>query len=230
MTQLMLAVLFFVGIHVFIAASPMRQQIIKGIGEKAYFGLFGVSALLGLVWMVWAYRHAPYQELWGQVYRFRGLALVGVLLAIFFAVLGLISTSPVAMRRRPSSAELDGARGIYRITRYPLLTGVAIWATVHLLFNGDLASLIFFGGFVALAIGEVRGIERRQREIHGEAWGRFSAQTSVLPLLAILRGRNHLTLAEIGFWRLLAALLVYVGVLHGHEHLFGVSPLAGTYW
>lgn len=134
------------------------------------------------------------------------------------------------MRRQPSSAELEGARGIYRITRYPLLTGVAIWAVVHLLFNGDLASLIFFGGFLALAIGEVRGIERRQREIHGEAWGRFAAQTSILPLLAILRGRNHLALAEIGIWRLLAVILVYGGILHGHAHMFGVSPLAGMYW
>lgn len=230
MLQLILAVAFFVGIHVFVSATPLRQTITARIGDKVYVILFGLSAFAGLVWMVWAYRHAPYHELWGQVYHFRIIALVGMLFALFFAVLALISPAPAAMRRRNAVSDFESARGVFRITRYPLLIGVALWAFVHLLFNGDLASTIFFGGFLLLAVGEIRGIESRQREMHLEAWPRFVAETSIVPLLAVMQGRNRVSFREIGIWRMLVIVLIYAGLLHGHPHLFGVSPLAGSIW
>jgi uncharacterized membrane protein len=37
------------------------------------------------------------------------------------------------------------ARGIQRVTRHPFLWGVAVWAFVHLIANGDVASLMLFG-------------------------------------------------------------------------------------
>ncbi len=39
--------------------------------------------------------------------------------------------------------------------RHPQLTAVMIWATAHLLANGDLASFILFGGMLAWAMGSV---------------------------------------------------------------------------
>lgn len=39
----------------------------------------------------------------------------------------------------------DIARGIVRITRHPFLWGVALWALVHFIVNGDLASVILSG-------------------------------------------------------------------------------------
>ena len=40
--------------------------------------------------------------------------------------------------------------------RHPMLTGVIIWALAHLLVNGDLASIVLFGGlglWAAVSIG-----------------------------------------------------------------------------
>jgi uncharacterized membrane protein len=39
--------------------------------------------------------------------------------------------------------------------RHPQLTSVKIWAVAHLLVNGDLASIILFGGMLAWAVLEV---------------------------------------------------------------------------
>ena len=39
--------------------------------------------------------------------------------------------------------------------RHPQLTAVKIWALAHLLVNGDLTSIILFGGLFAWAVGEV---------------------------------------------------------------------------
>ena len=39
-----------------------------------------------------------------------------------------------------------------RIVVHPQLIGVALWAVGHLLVNGDLASVILFGGFLLFAL------------------------------------------------------------------------------
>jgi hypothetical protein len=46
--------------------------------------------------------------------------------------------------------------------RHPQLTGFKIWATAHLLVNGDLASVILFGGLLAWAVVTVIVINRAQ--------------------------------------------------------------------
>jgi uncharacterized membrane protein len=40
-------------------------------------------------------------------------------------------------------------------TRHPQLLGFKIWAFAHLLVNGDLASILLFGGLLAWAVGEI---------------------------------------------------------------------------
>jgi hypothetical protein len=44
---------------------------------------------------------------------------------------------------------------ITRVIRHPQLTAVKTWAVAHLLVNGDLASVILFGGLLAWAVVEV---------------------------------------------------------------------------
>jgi hypothetical protein len=39
--------------------------------------------------------------------------------------------------------------------RHPMLTGVAVWALAHLLVNGDLASVVLFGGLGLWAVAEM---------------------------------------------------------------------------
>ncbi|MEL6482604.1 MAG: NnrU family protein, partial [Pseudomonadota bacterium] len=45
--------------------------------------------------------------------------------------------------------------------RHPQLTGVKIWAVAHLLVNGDLASVILFGGLLAWAVVALIMINKR---------------------------------------------------------------------
>ena len=46
---------------------------------------------------------------------------------------------------------------IRRVTRHPMMIGTLLWASVHLLANGDLASTILFGGFAAWSILAIVG-------------------------------------------------------------------------
>lgn len=227
MGSIITAALFFVGIHIFVAGTELRWKIAGRIGEEAFQAIFSVLSLAGIVWLSRSYRQAEYVELWGQVRGFRWLALVAMFLAFFFVVLAFASPNPTAVRGGAMLQEQEPARGIQRVTRHPFLWGVALWALIHLIFNGDLASLIFFGSLLTLALKGPASIDRKRKRIYGDNWERFAAVTSSLPFLAIAQGRNSLVLGEIGWWRIILVVAAYGFFLHMHKTLFGVSPFAG---
>lgn len=47
-----------------------------------------------------------------------------------------------------------------RVNRHPQLTGVILWAVAHLLVNGDLASVVLFGGFLVWAVASILLVNR----------------------------------------------------------------------
>jgi len=117
-------------------------------------------------------------------------------------------------------------KGILRVTRHPFLWGVAIWALGHLVVNGDRASLILFGSLLVLALSGTSSIDAKRKRALGEAWDGFAAQTSNVPFAAIVAGRQQLMLGEIGVWRILAAIAVYLALVLGHPWIAGVPALA----
>jgi uncharacterized membrane protein len=50
---------------------------------------------------------------------------------------------------------------IRRFTPHPMLWGIVFWSTGHLLANGDLASIIVFGGFGAYALISMWSLNKR---------------------------------------------------------------------
>src|SRR4030095_15913466 len=225
LSALVAAAIFFVSIHFFISGTALRGKIVAVIGEGPFCGLFSMLSLIGIVCLSRAYSYAEYIQLWGKLYAFRPYALVVMLLSFFFVVLAFTSPNPTAVGGEALLAENEPARGIQRITRHPFLWGVAVWSFTHLIFNGDLASVIFFGSFLILAIAGPFSIDRKRKKAFGDAWNRFAGLTSNVPFLAIVEGRNSLRIGEIGWWRAILAVILYGLFLHFHRNLFGVSPL-----
>jgi uncharacterized membrane protein len=118
----------------------------------------------------------------------------------------------------------EPARGILRVTRHPIMWGVILWAAVHILARGDLASLVFFGGFLVLAALGTVLIDARKADTLGEDWKRFADVTSNVPFGAIVNGRNRFRFREIGWKRVGAGLALYLGLLAAHPYLFGSRP------
>lgn len=223
MISLSLAVAFFVGIHLFISGTPLRDRLVAKMGEKPYMALFSILSLLGLVWMIAAYHHAPYVELWGQITSGRWLSSLLVLIAFIFVVLGMLSRNPTAIGGEKLLEKNDPARGIFRITRHPFLMGFALWSATHMIYNGDLGANIFFGGFFILSVFGPAAIDKKLSR--ADHWPNFADKTSVFPFIAILDQRNELVLKELLNWRLLAALVVYIAVFKLHVFMFGVAPI-----
>ncbi|HYE37011.1 NnrU family protein [Methylocaldum sp.] len=225
MIQLTLAALFFIGIHFLIAGTRWRDRLVARYGERVYRIGFSSLSVLGLFWLIYAYRHAPYIETWGQLAWFKPVAALLMLVAFILAVTGVTTLNPTAVNGESRLYEAEPARGILRVTRHPFLWGVGLWAIVHLIANGDAAALVLFGSLLLLTIGGTRSIDAKRQRRFGEQWAKFTAVTSNIPFNAIREGRNQLKLAEIGWWRIALALLLYLGMMHFHTQLFGVSPL-----
>ena len=118
----------------------------------------------------------------------------------------------------------EPARGMIRVTRHPLMWSFMLWAVTHILARGDVASLVFFGGFfVVAALGTVL-IDARKRASLGEDWKRFVAVTSNVPFAAIAAGRNRFVVAEFGWRVVLIAAVAYVVLLAAHSTIFGARP------
>lgn len=226
MTSLLAASAFFLLIHFAVSGTRLRDMLVARLREGPYRGAFALASLVGLVWMSRAYARAPLVELWTPPPGIRPVAFALVFVAFLFVVIGLATPSPTRVGMESKLAQ--GAvpvRGMVRITRHPFLWGVALWALVHLAANGDLASTIFFGSLLALALGGPALIDAKRQRGFGDAWQRFAEATSNVPFAAIASRRNQLgpALREIGLLRPAIAIAVYAVFLAFHGRLFGAA-------
>ena len=224
MISLVLAAAFFVGIHVFVSGTSLRGAIVAKTGEVVYQTAFSAVSLLGLVWLGWAYAAVEPAELWEPAAWLRPVTHLLTLISFLFVAIGVATPSPTVVGGEAALSEGVTASGILRITRHPFLWGVAIWAVAHLLVSAELASLIFFGALLLLALVGPPSIDAKRERMFGEQWTQFAESTSSVPFLAISQGRNTLELAEIGWWRVALALVLYAVFLGTHTWLFGASP------
>lgn len=217
--HLALAALVFLAAH-FMASTPVRGSLVEAVGEKLYLGAYSLVSFVTIGWMAWAYLRAPFLPLW-QVPGVKLWPLVVMPFALLLVVSGVMTRNPSAVRQAAALRAGEPARGILRVTRHPVMWGIALWAGVHLAARGDVASLVFFGSFLILALAGTALIDARKADALGEDWARFSAVTSNVPFTAIVEGRNRFAPAEIGAGRVLAALAAYGIVLALHPWLFG---------
>ena len=225
LVELLLAAVAFAGSHVLLSSAPVRGPLARALGEWPFVGLYSAISLGLFVWLVGAYGDAPLVELWAAPTVVRYVALGVMVVASVLVACGLSLTSPTGVSLKPAAAGAPLA-GIFKVTRHPVLWGIGLWAVVHVMANGDLASLILFGSLGVLALGGTVHIDRKKRTTMGGDWRAFAGATSNLPFAAIAAGRTRVSLKEIGYGRLVAGLVLYLVLLLGHEAVIGVAPLA----
>ena len=219
MSMLVLAAGAFLAAH-YVSSTPLRSGLLAMLGEKAYLGLYTLVSLAALGWMIWAYIKAPYERLWvGDEFKVWALLLMPV--SLVSIAVGGMTPNPTAVRQEHSLRAFGDPRGILRITRHPLMWGIALWAFVHLIARGDTASVSFFGSLLLLAVSGTILIDARKNRTLGADWERFASVTSNLPFAAILQGRNQFRFDEIGWKKVSIGLAAYVALLLVHPTIFG---------
>ena len=165
-------------------APASRRSLGERHGERPVRLVMAGLIVLSLVLMVVGYQRAAFINVWyppaWTIHLNNLLMLIAVML---FA--GSAPRSPVR-----------------RFTRHPQLNGVKTWAVAHLIVNGDLASIILFGGLLAWAVVAMIAINRRDGKPPTEyEWSAARwARTIVISLVVfVLIAAVH---AWLGVWPL----------------------------
>jgi len=134
---LVLGLVIFIGGHLFTRQRGMRDRLVAAKGENFYRAVYSLVAIMGLFMIAHGfgvYRAAGYIQLWNPPRFFGHIAILLVWPAFILLV----------------AAYLPGR--IKARAKHPMLLAVKMWATAHLLANGDLGSILLFGSFLAWAV------------------------------------------------------------------------------
>jgi uncharacterized membrane protein len=218
MINLVVATAAFLATH-FVSSTPLRPRLARALGEWPYRAAYSLVALATLAWMIWAYAAAPREALlWAPL---RQLPVLVMPFAFVLIACGYWRNPTMVGADRLLKSD-DPARGIIRITRHPIMWGIMLWAVAHIAANGELASLVFFGGFLALAALGTLAMDARKRS--NPDWPRFAAVTSHVPFVAIAQGRNRFVWREIGWLRPAIGLGLYLAAFRLHPWIAGGVP------
>lgn len=219
---LLLAAVFWIATHNGFAGTDIRTRLAAKIGDVGFRIVYSVTSIIAIMMLVRAWESAVAMPLWTAPAWLRLILALVMLPAFLFFAAGLLR-NPTAVGGEALAGQQ--VRGVQRITRHPMLWSFALWALVHVIGNGDLASLIFFGTFAISAFLGMPSIDRKLAARAPEAAARLRAETSIMPFGAILAGRNRLVLGEIGWLAPVLALLGWAAMLHFHARFFGVPAL-----
>jgi uncharacterized membrane protein len=148
MWMLVGGLLLFFAMHLIPARPALRARLVGGIGRGPYLALFGVLSLASLVLIVLGYgqmqglgRGNP--QVWIPPAWTRHLTMLLMLPALILLVAAFLPNR------------------IRTAVGHPMLTAVGLWALAHLVVNGDLASVLLFGSFLAFTVYDFFSVRRR---------------------------------------------------------------------
>jgi uncharacterized membrane protein len=185
---------------------------------------YSALSLVLLGWLVAAARRAETIVLWQPARWQWGVPLAVMPVALFLVAAGLLAVNPLSVAIR--SGPEPGAA--VSITRHPLIWGFLLWALAHLPPNGDLVSVILFGGMAVFALAGLARLDAKARlRLGAQRWRAMSRTTSMVPFAALLAGRTPVASLRPLIIPAVLSLVLYAWFLaEGHAILIGPDPLA----
>ena len=194
MMALIVGLALFLGVHLLPTNPVLRDGLVARFGANTYKIGFSLISLIGLVVIVLGYYKMQHLYpgknpiLFEPPVWMRHITLALMLPAMIFLVAAQV----------PSR--------IRNAVRHPMLLAIKLWALGHLLANGDGASLLLFGSFLAYAVYDRISVKKRA------ALGPLGAKQPESIM-------NDVIVVAVG-------VALYLALLYGgHAWLFGVSPL-----
>jgi uncharacterized membrane protein len=210
----------FAGTHIGMTTSPIRTRLAERFGRWGFRSLHSIVASIAFSALVTGYSMLKDAGPPALGLAAEPLARAPLIAAIVAGVVLMIGAlAPRGYWESPFGAytlEVRGPTGLARITRHPFFAGMVIVAASHMLLSTRLTGTVFFGGFLVLIIAGSIHQAARLRAVQGASYDRYLAETSAVPFLAILAGRQRLVWRELP-WVMLA-LGLGVAVLIGYFH------------
>lgn len=184
MTALLVGLLLWSAGHFFKRVAPKTRA---KMGTKAMVPI-SLTLVLAIVLLYWGYSSMDLIPVYTPIAGMGHLNNLMMVIAVYLSGVGGANSLLVTKMR------------------HPMLIGVLLWVAAHLLVNGDLASLVLFGGMGLWAVIQILLIKRAEGP-----WTR--------PKPGSVKGEIVNIVATI----VVVTVIVYIHIWLGH------NPLMGTY-
>jgi uncharacterized membrane protein len=191
MTMLLLAAIAFVGTH-FLLSHPLRAPLVRVMGEPAFLGVYSVIAVATLIWMIVAYRSAPLTALMWEVGSVLWAIVTLLMLIASVLLAGSLVGNPAFPKPGASATAPGVARGVYAVTRHPMLWSFAIWGFAHILVYPTAKTFIVTMAIVILSLIGAALQDKKKERLQPDVWPQWERQTSFIPFAAIIAGKARL--------------------------------------
>ncbi|MCI5043699.1 MAG: NnrU family protein [Aquisalinus sp.] len=142
---LIAGLIIFLGVHRIPAAPTFRASLIERFGAGGYKGLFSLASALGLGLFVWGFGLARQDPV--LLYT-PPPVFTNVTAALMIPVFILLFAYGLPGR-------------IAAAVKHPMLLAIKIWALAHLLSNGFVHEVLFFGSFLGWAVFDRISLKKR---------------------------------------------------------------------
>jgi uncharacterized membrane protein len=152
---------------------------VRAVGAGPFQGIYSLVALITFGLMIYFYRiigREPPQWDLGLAGWIAGTALMWIGSILF---VGSFMGNPALPGARLSRGAEP--RGVFSITRHPMMWGFAIWAGVHLALVAMPKALVFDGAILLLAIAGSAGQDAKKRKLMGERFHEWTMKTAFIP-------------------------------------------------
>jgi len=212
----------FLGTHLVGSHPTVRARLVARLGQGPFTGLYSLVALALFVPLVnvwWDHRHTG-ALLWWWRSPAMGHAVEALTLLGFFLTFGGLARPPPASIAVQFVPRLASLQGMATITRHPVFMGASLWALAHILVNGWLSDVLFFGGFIVTTVaGAWHQDWRKARE--DPRYADIMTKTGFFPFEGTLRGRGLPRLGASAWIGGIVGLAAAVVLRIFHARLFG---------
>lgn len=213
-----LAAIAFIGTH-FLLSHPLRQPLVAALGEKAFLSVYSLVAGVTIAAVVWLYQAVPASApLWPVGNTIWAIVTVMMLLASMLLVGSVIRNPAMPTGGAPVSVPQD-ARGVFAITRHPMMWAFALWGLCHVAVYPVAKNIVVASAIVVLALVGAALQDRKKRQLQPGTWASWEAKTSYWPFAAVTSGRARL--GGFGTHTLAGGLVVWLAATWAHIPLSG---------
>ncbi len=172
----------FVGTH-FLMSHPLRPAMSKALGDVGFQVAYSVVSLVTLAWVYFAFTAAPPSDLPGSAEIGWALATLITLPAMVLFAGSMIGNPALPSPQAESQARAE-PKGVFTITRHPMMWGFALWALSHMVLFWSLRTMITAFAMAVLALVGAKMQDRKKQVLMGDAWQLWESRTSYWPRLS----------------------------------------------
>jgi uncharacterized membrane protein len=211
-----LAAVAFVATHLALS-HPLRAPIVGRLGEPGFAGVYSLVAAATLGWLIAAYLAAPAQAtLWPVGDGVWAVVTLVMLVAAILLMGSLVRNPALPAGARPGALP-ETARGVYAVTRHPMMWAVALWGACHVAVFPTPANIILAGAVMILALAGSALQDGKKARLLPDYWPAWQAKTSYVPFAAIASGRARL--GGFGLHAILGGLVLWLAATWAHMPL-----------